>query len=460
MKKFVIIFFLFWLTAGSVLPASAAEAQSDLCNQFKGKTKIWWDGIELKPGQIGRLTIKKDTHLFKLDGEKRTYNRILKAGEFYRIYAFKPGLLSVGGGYYVDRDSNVTYQTPSKTKLQAVKCVNSPDLPKAEAAKPAPSKPEEEQESQNQNINFDGTNSTIHLTYGMDWNWWIYDKEKGISKTIPYDIKGGSAHMPASIIKTKDSFFVPVFDKNKSGVDHVYKIDINNPTSMTKVIENITLYGVSTYAINNKNLYYGVVNYEKDENGLEFWKSISIYRSNPDGSGKMLFKELPREYIYGGILNIDDDDLYIYFSDYSTQTAEIRKVSLKTGNISTLTVLDYEDRRIEGNGPFIVISKMEQYGNGVGPRTLSFMSRQGVELYSFKRNGLGSEYFVSEHNNKLYFADFVDNSIYEVNKKGEMKKIKTLDKNITIIDLDIKTNYVYYIEPANDRKVLKQKVLN
>lgn len=83
--------------------------------------KVWWDGVELKPGQIGRLTIKKDTPLFKLNGEKRTLSRTLKAGEFYRIYAFKPGLLSVGGGYFVERDSRVTYQTPSKTKLEQVK---------------------------------------------------------------------------------------------------------------------------------------------------------------------------------------------------------------------------------------------------------------------------------------------------------------------------------------------------
>lgn len=80
--------------------------------------KVWWDGIELKPGQIGRLTVLKDTPLYKLEGEKKVYSRTLKAGEFYRIYAFKPGKLSVGGGYYVDRDEKVQYQTPSKTKLK------------------------------------------------------------------------------------------------------------------------------------------------------------------------------------------------------------------------------------------------------------------------------------------------------------------------------------------------------
>lgn len=82
--------------------------------------KVWWDGIELKVGQIGRLNVLKDTPLYKLDGDKKVYSRTLKAGEFYRIYAFKPGMLSVGGGYFVDRDSKVMYETPSKSKLQLV----------------------------------------------------------------------------------------------------------------------------------------------------------------------------------------------------------------------------------------------------------------------------------------------------------------------------------------------------
>jgi len=101
-------------------PASAGTAA---CSSYIGQTKIWWDGIELRPGQIGRLTIVEDTPLFYLSGETRTFSRTLKKGEFYRIYAFKPGMLSVGGGYYVDRDARVTYQTPSKTKLAAVRCI-------------------------------------------------------------------------------------------------------------------------------------------------------------------------------------------------------------------------------------------------------------------------------------------------------------------------------------------------
>lgn len=85
--------------------------------------KVYWDGIELKPGQIGRLFILKDTSLFSLKGDKQVFSRTLKANEKYRIYSFKPGMLDVGGGYYVSRDSKVRYETPSKAKLQAKECV-------------------------------------------------------------------------------------------------------------------------------------------------------------------------------------------------------------------------------------------------------------------------------------------------------------------------------------------------
>ncbi|MGA5690635.1 hypothetical protein [Cytobacillus pseudoceanisediminis] len=117
MKKFMVLLLSLMVFASLFSSTSAA----DNCQNYKTGMKVWWDGVELKPGQIGRLTIKKDTPLFKLNGEKRTLSRTLKAGEFYRIYAFKPGLLSVGGGYFVERDSRVTYQTPSKTKLEQVK---------------------------------------------------------------------------------------------------------------------------------------------------------------------------------------------------------------------------------------------------------------------------------------------------------------------------------------------------
>jgi hypothetical protein len=83
------------------------------------EAKVWWDGVELKKGQIGRLVVLKDTVLYKLNGSQKSTARVLKSGEKYRIYTFLPGKLGLGGGYYIDRDNRVKYETPSKAKLQA-----------------------------------------------------------------------------------------------------------------------------------------------------------------------------------------------------------------------------------------------------------------------------------------------------------------------------------------------------
>lgn len=126
MKKLVLTVLSFILALSLYTPSSKAMETADpnFCSQFVGMTKIWWNGIELKKGQIGRLNVLNDTPLYKVNGETKAYSRTLKKGEFYRIYAFKPGMLSVGGGYYVNRDVKVSYETPSKTKLAAVACIN------------------------------------------------------------------------------------------------------------------------------------------------------------------------------------------------------------------------------------------------------------------------------------------------------------------------------------------------
>lgn len=121
MKKVLVV--MLFLGMFAFAHTGETQAASSLCSKYIGQSKIWWDGAELKSGQIGRLTVVKNTSLFKLEGNKRTFERTLKAGENYRIYAFKPGMLSVGGGFYIDRNEKVKYETPSKTKLEAVKCI-------------------------------------------------------------------------------------------------------------------------------------------------------------------------------------------------------------------------------------------------------------------------------------------------------------------------------------------------
>ncbi|MDE3840234.1 DUF3298/DUF4163 domain-containing protein [Bacillus methanolicus] len=82
--------------------------------------KVIWDGMELKKGQIGKVTILKQTELYQLNGTKKKVLRKLKPGEVYRIYQFLPGKLGLGGGKFIDRDNRIKYQTPSKEKIQAL----------------------------------------------------------------------------------------------------------------------------------------------------------------------------------------------------------------------------------------------------------------------------------------------------------------------------------------------------
>lgn len=82
--------------------------------------KVMWDGMELKKGQIGKLSVIKQTDLYRINGTKKEFVRKLNPGEVYRIYSFRPGKLGVGAGCYIDRDNSIKYETPSKTKVQAL----------------------------------------------------------------------------------------------------------------------------------------------------------------------------------------------------------------------------------------------------------------------------------------------------------------------------------------------------
>lgn len=80
----------------------------------EASAKVIWDGMELKKGQIGKVTILKQTELYQLNGTEKTILKKLKPGEVYRIYQFLPGKLGLGGGKFIDRDNRIKYQTPSK----------------------------------------------------------------------------------------------------------------------------------------------------------------------------------------------------------------------------------------------------------------------------------------------------------------------------------------------------------
>lgn len=117
MKKFSSIFLAMLVFFTLNLSADAASS------------KVWWDGAELKPGQIGRVTIIKGATLFKLENTYLQPVRQLEPGEVFRVYKTKTvrfvPLYGLGGNYFVAQEPGTTpgylrYETPSKAKLALV----------------------------------------------------------------------------------------------------------------------------------------------------------------------------------------------------------------------------------------------------------------------------------------------------------------------------------------------------
>ncbi|GGA42835.1 hypothetical protein [Psychrobacillus lasiicapitis] len=93
-------------------------------------SNVMWGNMELKRGQIGRVTILKETFLMHIGKDPSVDGgavRALKPGEVYRVYSTKTPdgyvpMYAVGGEYYIIQNStlngvHVKYETPSKAKL-------------------------------------------------------------------------------------------------------------------------------------------------------------------------------------------------------------------------------------------------------------------------------------------------------------------------------------------------------
>jgi N-acetylmuramoyl-L-alanine amidase CwlA len=108
---------------------SKYKALLDMTNEVDKNQPVFWDGAELKKGQIGRLTILKPINLWKRDeNDKLHFSRVLNPNETYRVYGYDDlydGQYAVGGGYWITKmDGYVKYETPSKAKLEALNKLN------------------------------------------------------------------------------------------------------------------------------------------------------------------------------------------------------------------------------------------------------------------------------------------------------------------------------------------------
>ncbi|ALC85227.1 hypothetical protein AM499_04890 [Bacillus sp. FJAT-22090] len=93
--------------------------------EIKPRKPVFWKGLELKKGQSGLITITKRINLWKREGDKLVFERVLKPGEVYRVYRYDSkygGQHGVGGSLFITNIKGyVKYETPSKAVLTQVK---------------------------------------------------------------------------------------------------------------------------------------------------------------------------------------------------------------------------------------------------------------------------------------------------------------------------------------------------
>ncbi len=82
---------------------------------------VYWDGLLMVKGQVGKVKVIKPINLWQRVGDKLVFSRILKPGEQYRVYRYDNkfgGQYGLGGGYYITNMAGfIEYKTPSKRKL-------------------------------------------------------------------------------------------------------------------------------------------------------------------------------------------------------------------------------------------------------------------------------------------------------------------------------------------------------
>lgn len=104
--------------------ASSAFAASESVKNCVPK-KVMWGKTELKNGQLGKVTILKETKLFTIKDNRLVANKSLPPKGEYRVYSFKKvensDVYGVGGGQFIKKDSSIKYETPSKRKLAELK---------------------------------------------------------------------------------------------------------------------------------------------------------------------------------------------------------------------------------------------------------------------------------------------------------------------------------------------------
>ena len=96
-RKLLYLFVVFAVVTSSLFQPSQVEAQA---------TKVYWDGILMVPGQVGKIKVVKPINLWKRTANGLVFERVLKQGEQYRVYRYDDlygGQYGLGGGMYITK---------------------------------------------------------------------------------------------------------------------------------------------------------------------------------------------------------------------------------------------------------------------------------------------------------------------------------------------------------------------
>ncbi|QFF98087.1 peptidase [Psychrobacillus glaciei] len=98
-----------WLERTEAISYETPSKEMIAKNQLPAnkRPKQMWKGLELNPGQIGKVTIIKDTVIWQSIDKTTKLPRVLKKGEQYRVYRYVPGMYQISDLEYIVQDSNV-----------------------------------------------------------------------------------------------------------------------------------------------------------------------------------------------------------------------------------------------------------------------------------------------------------------------------------------------------------------
>lgn len=96
---------------------------SPLAPQTVAEAKVVWGNQELVKGQIGRVTVLKNTNLYNIKNNKLVAARKVTKGQVFRVYSESSkfgGLYGVSKGTYAQKSSSIKYEKAPSDKIQAL----------------------------------------------------------------------------------------------------------------------------------------------------------------------------------------------------------------------------------------------------------------------------------------------------------------------------------------------------